>query len=187
MKFIPVGFNIYQSEISDDFYNFLVKEFDNTESYKQLHQNENFWGGSDYTFVKDDNKEYIENCLLDHVDNYLRTRSMRLKSQWINIQAHDGFFPLHNHSGNISYVIYIKVPEYISNYKNKLNNDIGYSEGCLHFVYGHQTSISSPNTIVRPMEKMILMFPSELQHYVYPFKDKDAQRVSVSGNLEFTN
>lgn len=185
MKSIFLGVKIHQSTISDEFYNFLMTEYDNVESYERLYQNENFWGGSDYTFIKESTKEYIQENLRSHVKDYIGTTHVHLMNQWINIQAHDGYLPTHKHTGNISYVIYLKVPEYLNNYNGKRPNDIKYAEGAIQFNYGHENSLFPANTIIHPEEKMILMFPSEVQHYVYPFMDKESLRVSVSGNLEF--
>jgi len=105
---IFLGITIYQSTISDDFYSFLLKEYDNLQSYEKLYQNENFWGGSDYRFVKDSTRDYIQSNLITHVKHYINTINVSLRDQWINIQAHDGYLPTHNHTGNISYVIYRK-------------------------------------------------------------------------------
>ena len=182
---IFLGITIYQSTISDDFYSFLLKEYDNLQSYEKLYQNENFWGGSDYRFVKDSTRDYIQSNLITHVKHYINTINVSLRDQWINIQAHDGYLPTHNHTGNISYVIYLKVPDYLKNYKDKLPNDIGYSEGAIQFNYGHETSLFPCNTMIKPEEKMILIFPSEVYHYVYPFRDRESERVSISGNLKW--
>lgn len=185
MNSIFLGVNIYQSHISNDFYNFLLSEYNNIETYERLHQNENFWGGSDYIFVKDSTRNYIQTNLIHHVKDYIDITNVSLMNQWINVQAHDGYLPTHKHTGNISYVIYLKVPEYLSNYNGKRRNDISYAEGAIQFNYGHETSLFANNMVIQPENKMILMFPSELQHYVYPFRDRESMRVSISGNLKF--
>jgi hypothetical protein len=180
---IFLGVSLYQSFISDEFYNFLMQEYKNLDSYEQLHQNENQWNGSDYVFVKDSTREYIQNELSKHTKEYVGLDRIKLSSQWINIQAHDGYLPTHKHTGNISYAIYLKIPEYLKNYKNKRDNDLRYVEGAIQFNYGHDTSLFPSYSLIHPEEKMILMFPSEVQHYVYPFRDRENLRVSVSGNI----
>ena len=186
MKLHSLGVRIYQSTIKKEFYNFLLNEYENNlDAYPKLFQNQNYWGGGDYAFVKDDTREYIQSSLLPHVKEYLGTDQMKLRSQWINIQAHEGFVPLHKHSGNLSYVIYLKVPQYLLNYYGKRMNDIQYAEGAIDFIYGHKTSLFPDDITLYPEEGMVLMFPSELRHYVFPFKDKESQRVSISGNFDF--
>lgn len=184
MKLIPIGIQLYQSTISDEFYNFLLDQYTNhLESYKQLYQNENYWGGRDFEFLKLEHKNFIENQLSKHVTEYIGNNNLRLLNQWINIQAHDGFQPVHNHTGIISYVIYLKIPVYLQNYEGKRRQCIDYVEGAIQFNYGHANSLFPPQTLVYPEERMILMFPSEITHYVYPFRDRDSLRISISGNF----
>jgi hypothetical protein len=181
-----LGVRIYQSRIKKEFYDFLLNEYENNLSaYPKLFQNQNYWDGGDYGFVKDDTREYIQSSLLPHIKEYIGTDKMTLRNQWINIQAHDGFVPLHKHSGNLSYVIYLKVPKYLLNYYGKRMNDIQYAEGAIDFIYGHKTSLFPDDLTLYPEEGMLLMFPSEVRHYVFPFKDKEAKRVSISGNFDF--
>ncbi len=181
-----LGIQIYQSRISPEFYNFLLNEYENNLStYPRIYQNQNFWGGADYRFVKDETHNYIQEQVLIHVREYLKTDNFTLRDQWINIQANEGFVPLHAHLGNVSYVIYLKVPVYLRNYYGKENSGIQYAEGAIDFIYGHKTSVFKDMLTVYPEEGMILMFPSEVRHYVYPFKDKESKRVSISGNLDF--
>jgi hypothetical protein len=186
MKLHSLGVRVYQSTIKKEFYNFLLNEYENNlDAYPKLFQNQNYWGGGDYAFVKDDTREYIQSSLIPHVKEYLGTDKMTLRDQWINVQAHEGFVPLHTHSGNLSYVIYLKVPRYLLNYYGKRRNDIQYAEGAIDFIYGHKTSLFPDDLTLYPEEGMVLMFPSELRHYVFPFKDKESQRVSISGNFDF--
>jgi len=184
MKLIPLGIQIYQSKISQEFYDFLLNEYENNlESYEQLHQNENFWDGADFSFLKEEHKDYIEKNIQVHVTEYIGNNILKLKKQWINVQAHDGFLPLHNHFGTLSYVIYLKTPKYRANYLNKRRQQIDYTEGSIQFTYGHTNSLFPAHALVQPEEKMILIFPAEIMHYVYPFRDRESKRVSVSGNL----
>ena len=180
-----LGIKIYKSKIDDDFYNFLLNEYNNIDSYTRLYQNENFWNGSDYSFVKDSTKQLVETNIIKHAKEYTNKSNFNLKGQWINIQAHDGYLPTHDHTGHVSYVIYLKVPNYLKNYNGKRPNDIAYSEGAIQVNYGNRNSLFDNNLKIHPEEKMILMFPSEIQHYVYPFRDRESLRISISGNLEF--
>ena len=180
-----IGVNIYKSKIDDNFYDFLMTEYGKVETYERLYQNENFWSGSDYNFINDSTRGVVESNVMKHAKEYTKRSNFNLRSQWINIQAHDGYFPAHDHVGNVSYVIYLKVPEYLKNYVGKRPNDIFYAEGAIQFNYGHKNSLFPNSLVVHPEEKMILMFPSELQHYVYPFRDRESLRVSISGNLDF--
>ena len=184
MELLSLGINIYKSNISTEFYKFLETEYSKIESYERLYQNENYWGGSDYIFIKDSTREYIKNNLTPHLKSYGIGKDFTIRNQWLNVQAHDGYLPTHRHSGNISYVIYLKIPKYLNNYNGKRPNDIRYAEGSIQFNYGHPNSIFPNNLVVHPEERNILLFPSEIEHYVYPFKDKNSLRISISGNID---
>ena len=188
MELIPLGVQIYKSKISEEFYNFLLNEYENNLiNYTRMYQNENFWNGSDYSFVHAISRPTVEKHLFEHIKEYTGHTNFRLINQWINIQAHDGFFPVHEHMGTISYVIYLKVPDFKKNYKGKRINPVKYNEGNIQFFYGHKNSLFPEDLRIAPEEGMILIFPAELKHFVYPFQDKDQLRVSVSGNFQLKN
>lgn len=182
---IPFGVKIYKEKLSEEYYKHLMTQYEkNLCSYKEVPINANYWGGSNREFMTGADEEVTL-----HAQKYLNElglqRKLKHHNQWINIQANDGFLGIHDHYGNISYVIYLKVPECIKNYQNAKESAMPYAEGMISFLYGHQTSLSSDIIHFIPEEGTIFMFPSELKHYVYPFKDKDSTRVSISGNLLF--
>ncbi len=182
---IPFGVKIYQSKISDEYFNHLTTQYEkNLDSYKQVPINANYWHGSNREFMTNADEEIIQ-----HGYAYLQElglkRNLKHHNQWVNSQAHDGFLGIHDHFGNISYVVYLKVPDTNKNYENSKESAMPYAEGMISFLFGHQTSLSSDIIHFLPEEKTIFMFPAELKHYVYPFRDKEQQRVSISGNLLF--
>lgn len=182
---IPFGVKIYKEKLSDQYYNYLLNQYeDNLDSYKEVPINANYWGGSNREFMTGADEEVTQ-----HAQAYLKSlgleRNLKHHNQWINIQANDGFLGIHDHFGNISYVIYLKVPDCAKNYMTSKESAMPYAEGMISFLFGHQTSLSSDIIHFIPEEGTIFMFPSELKHYVYPFKDKDSKRVSISGNLLF--
>lgn len=184
MKLINLGIQVYQSTISDDFYNYLLGQIDTIDLNNKRIQNENFVGGGDYTLINQSNSRQFESFVFEHSKQYTTMMGLYLKDLWVNVQAHDDFFPLHQHDGVVSFVIYVKVPEYLNNYpSNGQYNNVSYAEGSIQFQYGNTTRLYSPALNIKPVERMILMFPSEVQHYVYPFRNREAKRISVSGNL----
>ena len=73
MKLIPLGPAIYQSYVTEEFFQFLTDEYNHIEKYERLFQNENQWNGKDYTFVNDENRKYVEDNLKHHVKEYVGT------------------------------------------------------------------------------------------------------------------
>ena len=95
---------------------------------------------------------------------------------WVNYQKSGEFNPIHEHSGDISAIIYLDIPEEI-NHENDGDQYQVMRSGCLEFVYDN-----SKTMVITPKTGMIFLFPAELKHCVYPFKS-DVERISMSFNL----
>ena len=110
-----------------------------------------------------------------------------LEKLWINYQKAYEYNPPHHHVGDLSFVIYLQVPEEIvkenEKTKDKHNNT---GPGMITFVFGHdmQFSLSSMSTMPRVGQTFI--FPAWLPHHVMGFKS-DVERISVSGNIIFSH
>ena len=111
--------------------------------------------------------------------------TMELDKFWINTMKAGEFNPMHTHSGQISFVIFIKVdPEINEEHKTTICNHSG--PGVLEFHYG-QYMKNEIGLIHRyevfPEVGDMFVFPAYLQHMVVPFKSKNAERISCSGNI----
>ena len=104
---------------------------------------------------------------------------------WVNFMKQGEWNPAHNHTGDISCVMYLKVPKEIadenknSETSNKSNTP---SAGRIEFQYGDAIGYCSTGMMITPKEKDIYFFPARLHHMVYPFKSK-TERLSVSVNF----
>tara|TARA_B100000700_G_scaffold133424_1_gene149011 strand:+ start:359 stop:1018 length:660 start_codon:yes stop_codon:yes gene_type:complete len=95
---------------------------------------------------------------------------------WINFQHKGEFNPMHDHTGKISAIIFIDIPEEIA--KERENSDYATAmSGCLLFNYD-----KSRRCAIGPKTKSIFLFPSNLDHTVYPFSC-DVERISMSFNV----
>lgn len=180
-----IGIQIYQAKLSTEHYNFLLSEYGSIHNRKKRDINANYWGGEVREFCT-----AMDGEVLVHAREYLKqtqlsNSNLKHVSQWINVQANDGFLGIHDHYGDISYVIYLKVPDFIKNYNDAPVSSMPYAEGMISFIYGHPNSLFPDMLHLPPEEGMIYMFPAQLKHYVYPFKDSSSKRVSVSGNIIF--
>ena len=106
-----------------------------------------------------------------------------LTSAWFNDQKDDEYNPLHNHTGILSGVLYLKIPEYLPSRKNK---DM---DGTITFVGNSSDTdiIMTYSTItISPKVGDIFLFPSLLKHQVYPFRTVSGKgiRRSLSFNIE---
>jgi len=107
--------------------------------------------------------------------------------QWINFQKKYEFNPMHDHSCNLSYVVWIQVPfdhEEEQNFSNckdsntKLNSMFSFS---YLNIFGRITNMTLP--VDKSWEGTMIMFPSSLNHQVYPFYTSDDYRISIAGNV----
>jgi hypothetical protein len=96
---------------------------------------------------------------------------------WFNVQKNGEYIPNHTHDGFLSYTSWIKIPDNIE--------DI--YEGKLEFTYSTiiGTNLNKIIKIDKSFEGKIMMFPSLLQHCVYPFTTVEDTRISLSGNILF--
>jgi uncharacterized protein (TIGR02466 family) len=107
-------------------------------------------------------------------------KNIFLKDLWINFQKNHDFNPSHNHPGLISFVIYCKVPQNI--FEDQAESKVPIA-GTVTFEYGEDTSeFNQGSFTVKPFDGLMLMFPSEMRHYVSPYWI-DEDRISVSGNI----
>jgi hypothetical protein len=113
--------------------------------------------------------------------------SLKLNSVWVNFQQKGEFNPLHNHTGLYSFVLWYKVPYYenieatASPGRRSKNNLAGKFEFQYTNILGNITGIQIP--VDKQWEGQMLLFPSLLNHQVYPFFSSNDYRISVSGNL----
>jgi len=106
---------------------------------------------------------------LQHVSHELK-----LPIIWVNYQKKGDFNPVHNHSGFLSFIMYIKMPNFSN--EQKFSGDINWR-------YGESHQLVKNTLNITPKEKEFYMFPSWLDHWVYPFANSNETRITVAGNL----
>jgi len=114
---------------------------------------------------------------------------MTVGETWINFQKKHEFNPVHNHTGILSFVIWLKIPYNLEDERRLF--DIKTAEAnktsLFEFLYVSPLGkiIPHPVPVDKSYENTIVLFPSEMMHCVYPFYTSDEYRISVSGNLYF--
>ena len=99
---------------------------------------------------------------------------------WVNIQKENQFIPIHTHGGVLSYNIWIKIP-YNGNEDPYLGNFTFVYSDILGNTVDKIIKLSSKD------EGTFIMFPSKLNHLVYPFHKNKKQRISIAGNILFNS
>ena len=121
-----------------------------------------------------------EKWLLD--GHNITLRRFDIISSWIVKQFKNDYNPIHYHSGQISGVGYLKVPEKMGEYSQKtkkLNQN-----GKLVLIDGSKRFVCSPTYMITPQVGDFYFFPSYMMHTVYPFSDTSEERRSVSFNAK---
>ena len=125
-------------------------------------------------------KDYANNTPMERI-----SAGWHLEKLWINYQKANEYNPAHDHTGDLSFVIYLQVPEEIvkENEETKHeHNNVG--PGMINFWIGVDMPFSINRCSKMPSVGDIFIFPAWLPHYVNAFK-VDVERISVSGNIRF--
>lgn len=150
---------------------------------------------------------FFKNKIVKYINEYVKELSKyrkleeynfiyNLEELWINFQKHRDFNAPHFHAFDISFVIYVDIPEEIKNEKNVLR---GFPNGSITFTYGQNLKRSDRkssfnevlNSYISPITQVthlpstgeMFIFPSYLNHYVAPFFTENIERISVAGNV----
>ena len=108
--------------------------------------------------------------------------NIEITGSWFNNQRDNEYNPIHIHTGIFSGVLYLKIPEYLPPRKRK------ETDGSIVFVGNecfYSGMMTNPTIIFSPKVGDIFLFPSCLNHMVYPFRTRDGKgiRRSLSFNL----
>lgn len=133
--------------------------------------------------------EWFLSAFSNYISSYLECtggndkNAWRLDSLWINYQKANEYNPPHNHTGDLSFVIYLQVPKEIElENEEKENERNNAGPGMILFDYGQEMPLSIHRIIHMPRTGDAFIFPAWLVHHVYAFKS-DVERISVSGNI----
>ena len=106
----------------------------------------------------------------------------QLLSAWANFQKQHEFNPPHDHNGELSFVIYLDIPDVLKE-ENKKFKGRHAGPGSIQFNYGEGNKQFVTYRSLFPEVGDMFIFPASLVHWVIPFKS-DCVRISVSGNID---
>ena len=108
----------------------------------------------------------------------------QLLSLWINYMKPGDFNPPHDHSADLSFVIFPKIPPELIEENKKFKGTL-QGPGGISFMWGDSVNHMAISLVHQmPEENDIFIFPAGLRHWVFPFKS-NVERISVSGNILF--
>ena len=168
----------------------------NISKSKYLHdKNDWFWKNvlkemSEYIYLRDSWRNYFE-CII--------TKSMplpvfSLKEIWVNYQKQNEFNPPHQHTGEFSFVVFMKIPyhwkeqhalPWVVNSNTPCASDFQFlldeGSGLIPRGMGEHGTIEIP--LSPKDEGRMLFFRARQSHQVFPFYGTEEERITISGNI----
>ena len=134
--------------------------------------------------------EMFKSAIDPHLIHFVGERPWVLESMWVNIMGPGDFQPVHMHTGALSFVWYLDVPEVIyekNEQYSRPNEPEGGSSpyGEIHFLTPDQNCpFGITRETFRPATGDLMIFDARYRHTVYPYT-ANVERVSISGNINF--
>jgi hypothetical protein len=135
-------------------------------------------------------KKCLEQTFLEYrkMFNYYPYNKYEIDAaSWANFQKKHEYNPIHFHTEDISWVIWLTIPYDLEEELNAPNvRESNYKTSSMfQFIYNKLDG--RIDTKLLPIDKTwqgtLIMFPSYLRHQVYPFQTSDEHRISMSGNI----
>ena len=132
---------------------------------------------------------YIESYCMGYVKytGLKLCNKLEVTSCWVNYMVKNEFNPPHAHEADLSFVLYTQVPkDLIEENKKFICIDLpkgkigGAGPGGIEFISSGQGLCAHS---FFPEVGDLFIFPADLLHWVYPFRESEGERISVSGNL----
>lgn len=184
-------------KVEQEFVNILLEK-GNESREKKLDHRSSLAGAIDNSYYYKNYEEWFKPRLDEYLNIYIKGAkdyvntafkslpdSWDLDGLWINYQKAYEYNPPHYHSGDLSFVIYLQVPDEIKkeNIQMKgVHNNLG--PGMIEFDYGADLPFNISSFSYLPDVGDLFIFPAWLKHHVFAFKS-DVERISVSGNINF--
>ena len=125
------------------------------------------------TFLANATQAWIKNVLRKEITKF------NINSSWVVSQYANEYNPVHWHNGHISGAGFLKVP---STFGETFQEDKKNLNGQLILIHGQRAFMSDSQFKIIPKVGDFYIFPHYLMHTVYPFKDTDEERRSISFN-----
>ena len=180
--------------IPSDVYGNLLTASDIDNNSTKLKYTERLAGQIEEEYYVKDNlplsfKQYIKLLSSEYfnlfpLERMGREMKVEITEAWLNVQKKYEYNPIHSHHGDLSFVIWIKIPY-------KLEDEFAMSNSkssrrCWNslFAFFTENKGMTPLYVNSQYEGKIILFKSSLLHQVFPFYSSDESRVSLAGNIK---
>ena len=115
------------------------------------------------------------------IETTKKITEFNILNSWVVRQFENEYNPTHWHTGHISGAGFLKLPESFGDHKQKKTNT-SYSGGYLQLIHGSKMFMCESILEIKPEIGDFYFFPNYLMHTVFPFKDTNEERRSISFN-----
>ena len=197
IDFLITGPQIMKTKVSMDLVDLLLKKGEESVK-KNLDHSHMLAGVIKKEFQYEDLDNWFSPLIQPHISDYInwsieRQGAMinpgvselpsRLNTSvidlWINYQQKNEYNPPHIHSGSLSFVIWLQIPEELKNEPPLSGNQ---TAGSFVVSHGESHSFSRNSISFLPEVADMIIFPAYCEHYVHQFKS-DVTRISAAGNI----
>ena len=126
---------------------------------------------------------FLANAARDWIeaDTGKKINSFQMIDSWVVRQFKNEYNHIHWHDVHISGAGFLKLPKtFGSHFQKKEGKD--YVGGTLNFIHGSKQFMSNSKLKIIPEVGDFYFFPHYLMHTVFPFKNTDEERRSISFN-----
>tara|TARA_B100001250_G_C19719088_1_gene752978 strand:- start:176 stop:826 length:651 start_codon:yes stop_codon:yes gene_type:complete len=110
-------------------------------------------------------------------------KKFNIESSWVVRQFENEYNPTHWHTGHISGAGFLKVPNSLGSHTQKTKSkSMDYRGGQLQLIHGSKMFLSQSTINIEPKVGEMYFFPNYLMHCVFPFKNSNEERRSISFN-----
>jgi len=191
----PFGPSIAKAEMPKELVDKLNKYIDDIIADKEKTKKQD-WGHKLVGHVKQEFKlenDFIDssgfmNFLSKAVSAWIKNSENKqitkflVHESWVVRQFKNDFNPVHWHSGHISGVGYLKVPKTFGKLEQGDKKGELNKLGRIELIHGNKMFLQKSTFGILPEVGNFYFFPNYMMHTVYPFKDSDEERRSISFN-----
>ena len=121
----------------------------------------------------------VSRWIFEEVDQ--KITKFNILNSWIVRQFQNEYNPTHWHGGHISGAGFLKVPTSLGMHTQKKRSKV-YRGGNLQLIHGSRMFLNHSTLNIIPEVGDFYFFPNYLMHAVFPFKDSNEERRSISFN-----
>ena len=110
-----------------------------------------------------------------------KVTKFEILNSWVVRQFANDYNPTHWHGGHISGAGFLKVPSTFGKHTQD-KKGVKYKGGNLQLIHGSRMFLSPSTMNITPSVGDFYFFPNYLMHTVFPFKDTNEERRSISFN-----